>query len=248
MDMDEVMPHIRLSKEQAAPYVLLPGDPGRLDRIAECLDDVEELAYNREYRSLRGTYEGVPVMAVSTGIGGASTIIAVEELARIGAKAMIRIGSCGALKKGIRLGDLILVNGAVRDDGASAAYADAIYPAIPDTELLVACMESSKELGAKSHVGIARSHDSFYIDDEEAVSAYWSQRDVLGSDMETAALFVVGRLRGVKTASILNTVVEWEDSLEESINSYTGGESAMMQGERMEILTALRAFVRIDKN
>ena len=103
--MDEIMPHIRLSREQAADYVLLPGDPQRLDRIAECLEEVEELAYNREYRSLRGVYKGVSVMAVSTGIGGASTTIAVEELARIGAKVMIRIGSCGALKKGIRLGD-----------------------------------------------------------------------------------------------------------------------------------------------
>lgn len=244
----EIMPHIRLSAEQAAPYVLLPGDPGRLDRIAACLEEVEELAYNREYRSLRGMYGKIPVMAVSTGIGGASTAIAVEELARIGAKAMIRIGSCGALRKGIRLGDLILVNGAVRDDGASVTYVDGIFPAIPDTGLLLACMESAEALGARTHVGIARSHDSFYIDDEEAVSAYWAERGVLGSDMETAALFVIGGLRGVKTASILNTVVEWEDSLEDNINSYTGGESAMMQGERMEILTALEAFVRIDKN
>ena len=83
--MEEFMPHIRLSKEQAAPHVLLPGDPQRLDRIAECLEEVKELAYNREYRSLRGVYKGVPVMAVSTGIGGASAAIAVEELVRIGA-------------------------------------------------------------------------------------------------------------------------------------------------------------------
>ena len=126
--MEEFMPHIRLSKEQAAPHVLLPGDPQRLDRIAECLEDVKELAYNREYRSLRGVYKGVPVMAVSTGIGGASAAIAVEELVRIGVRNMIRIGSCGALQKGIRLGDLILVNGAVRDDGASVTYVDSIIP------------------------------------------------------------------------------------------------------------------------
>ena len=155
--MEEFMPHIRLSKEQAAPHVLLPGDPQRLDRIAECLEDVKELAYNREYRSLRGVYKGVPVMAVSTGIGGASAAIAVEELVRIGVRNMIRIGSCGALQKGIRLGDLILVNGAVRDDGASVTYVDSIYPAIPDTELLAACMMSAEELGAKFHVGIART-------------------------------------------------------------------------------------------
>mgnify|MGYP000062582658 CR=1 FL=1 len=189
-----------------------------------------------------------PVEYGGAGLDALSYAIAVEELVRIGVRNMIRIGSCGALQKGIRLGDLILVNGAVRDDGASVTYVDSIYPAIPDTELLAACMMSAEELGAKFHVGIARSHDSFYIDDEEAVSTYWRERGVLGSDMETAALFVIGRLRGVKTASILNTVVEWEDSLEENINSYTGGESAMMQGERMEILTALEAFVRIDKN
>ena len=244
--MAEIMPHIKLSEEQAAPYALLPGDPGRLDRIADLLTDVEELAYNREYRSLRGYYQGVPVLAVSTGIGGASTTIAVEELVRIGVKSMIRIGSCGALQPDIRLGDLILVNGAVRDDGASDTYIDSIFPAIPDTELLIACMESAKELKAEYHVGIARSHDSFYIDDEEEVSAYWAEKGVLGSDMETAALFIVGGLRGVKTASILNTVVESEENLEDNINQYTSGESQMMEGERKEILTALHAFVRIN--
>lgn len=245
--MAEIMPHIKLSEEQAVPYALLPGDPARLDRIAACLTDVRELAYNREYRSLRGIYKGIPVMAVSTGIGGASAAIAVEELSRIGVKSMIRIGSCGALQKGISLGDLILVNGAVRDEGTSASYAYSIYPAIPDTELLVACMEGAKELGAKAHAGIARSHDSFYIDEEKEVCAYWQKKGVLGSDMETAALFVVGRLRGVKTASILNTVVEYEGNLEENINSYAHGESAMMRGEQMEILTALEAFVRINQ-
>jgi uridine phosphorylase len=247
MPVTVIMPHIKLSGEQAVPYALLPGDPARLDRIADCLSDVEELAYNREYRSLRGLYKGIPVMAVSTGIGGASAAIAVEELARIGVKAMIRIGSCGALQKGIRLGDLILVNGAVRDDGASASYADAIYPAIPDTELLTACMECAKELGAIAHTGIARSHDSFYVDHEKEVCAYWAEKGVMGSDMETAALFVVGRLRGVKTASILNTVVEFQESLEDNINSYTNGESAVMKGERLEILTALEAFVQMEQ-
>ena len=245
--MSEIMPHIKLSEEQAVPYALLPGDPARLDRIGACLTDVKELAYNREYRSLKGIYKGIPVMAVSTGIGGASAAIAVEELSRIGVKSMIRIGSCGALQKGIRLGDLILVNGAVRDEGASASYVYSIYPAIPDPELLVACMEGAGALGAKVHVGIARSHDSFYIDEEEEVCAYWQKKGVLGSDMETAALFVVGRLRGVKTASILNTVVEYEGDLEENINSYTDGESAMMRGEQLEILTALEAFVRINQ-
>jgi uridine phosphorylase len=245
--MAEIMPHIKLSKDQAVPFALLPGEPARLDRIAAYLEDVEELAFNREYRSLKGTFQGIPVMAVSTGIGGASAAIAAEELRRIGVKAMIRIGSCGALQKGICLGDLIMANGAVRNDGASASYVDSVYPAVPDTELLMACMKSAEELDAKFHVGIVRSHDSFYIDDEKEVCEYWSKRGVLGSDMETAALFVTGGLRGVKTASILNTVVEYEESLEDNINLYTDGESARVKGEQAEILTALRAFVLISQ-
>lgn len=96
-------------------------------------------------------------------------------------------------------------------------------------------------------MGIARSHDSFYIDEEKEVCAYWAGKGVMGSDMETAALFVAGGLRGVKTASILNVVVEHEEPIEDNINSYTGGESAMMRGEHLEILTALEAFVRLDQ-
>lgn len=241
----ELMPHLKLSAEQAVPFALLPGDPARLDRIAACLTDVEELAYHREYRSLKGTYKGHSVMAVSTGIGGASAAIAVEELARIGVKAMIRIGSCGALQEGIRLGDLLLVNGAVRDDGASASYVDVMYPAIPDTALLMACIEGARAVDARVHVGIARSHDSFYIDEEKEICTYWAKKGVIGSDMETAALFVAGRLRGVKTASILTTVVEAEQSLAHHINRYTDGESAMMAGERLGILTALEAFLHL---
>jgi uridine phosphorylase len=246
--MSEIMPHIKLSNNQAAPFALLPGDPERLERIKPYLEEVEELAFNREFKSLRGSFRGTQVMAVSTGIGGASAAIAVEELHRIGVKAMIRIGSCGALKKGIHLGDLIIANGAVRNDGASASYVDLAYPAVPDPELLIAVMESARELGADSHTGIVRSHDSFYIDDEKEVCEYWSKKGVLGSDMETSALFVAGGLRGVKTASILNTVVQYEESLEENINLYTGGESAMMRGEQLEILTALHAFVRLNLN
>ena len=245
--MEELMPHLKLKKSDSAVYAILPGDPARVDRIAEVLDDTKELAFNREFRSVKGTYKGIQVLAVSTGIGGASTAIAVEELARIGVKVMIRIGSCGALQPGIRLGDLILASGTVRDDGASASYAKPIYPAVPDTKLLFECIRAAENEKAACHVGITRSHDSFYIDEEEEVSKYWSERGVLGADMETAALFVIGGLRGVKTASILNTVVESEDKLEDHINDYTSGDQKMMHGEKLEILTALNAFVSYDQ-
>ena len=104
---------------------------------------------------------------------------------------MIRIGSCGALKKGIELGDLILVNGAVRDDGASFSYVDSKYPAIRYSYFVCCERRAAKALGAKAHVGIARSHDSFYIDEEKEICAYWAGKGVVGSDMETAAVFVI---------------------------------------------------------
>ena len=242
----ELMPHLKLPDNLGIRYAILTGDPARVDRIGEQLEDVQELAFNREYKSIRGTYQGLPVLAVSTGIGGPSMGIAVEELTRMGVTHLIRIGSCGALQN-IRLGDLILVQGAVRDEGASKTYLDPIYPAVPDFDLLCACAAAVKEEEIPAHVGLARSHDSFYTDQEDEIDAFWSGKGVLGADMETAALFVIGRLRGVHTASILNTVVEYEDSLEDNINSYTDGASKMMQGEWNEIHTALEACYRISQ-
>ena len=162
----EVMPHLKLLDDLGIPYAILPGDPARVERIAEQLEDVEELEFNREYKSIAGTYKGMRVLAVSTGIGGPSTGIAVEELARIGVTHAIRIGSCGALQKEIRLGDLILVQGAVRDEGTSRTYIDSIYPAIPDFELMSACVKVAEEEQIPAHVGMARSHDSFYTDSQ----------------------------------------------------------------------------------
>ena len=238
--------HICLDETLGIRYAILPGDPARLDRIAKELEDVQELAYNREFRSLRGRYKGVDVLALSTGIGGSSAGIAVEELHNIGVQAAIRIGSCGALQKGIGLGELVLVSGAVRDDGASKAYVPAIYPAVADFTLYSCCVEAAKTLGAVTHEGICHSHESFYHEENEAESAYWSKKGVLGADMETAALFTIGRLRGMKTASILNNVVLYGEDTADAIGDYVGGESATAKGERLEILTALEAFYLLE--
>lgn len=241
-----LQPHIQLDESHHIKYAILPGDPARVDRIAKFFDDPVELAFNREFKSIKGLYKGVPVLALSTGIGGASMTIAIEELRQIGVTHLIRIGSCGALKKGIGLGDLIIVNGAVRDDGASNTYVDAVYPAIPDTDLLIRVIECAKDAGYRYHVGIARSHDSFYIDDEEEVSKFWAEKGVIGSDMETSALFTVGRLRGLKTASILNNVVLWGEDTADSIGSYADGENLTAKGEEAEILTALNVFASLE--
>ena len=187
------------------------------------------------------------MLAMSTGMGGTSMAIAVEELRNIGITHIVRIGSCGALQEGIGLGDLILVNAAVRDDGASHTYAPDTFPAVADPDLLAGCIRSGREKGFRCHVGLCRSHDSFYIDNNEEISAAWSKRGVLGSDMETAALFTVARLRGVKAASILNNVVIWGEDTSEAIGSYADGASLTARGERDEITVALEAFVRMEK-
>lgn len=239
----DLQPHIRLSVKDSAKYAVLPGDPGRIDHIKTFLTDAEELSYNREIRSVRGYYKGIKVLAVSTGMGGASTGIVVEELHNIGVEYMIRIGSCGALDSAMKLGDLLVVNGAVRDEGTSKAYIKDIFPAIPDTELMMNVLQACKELKVPYLIGKARSHDSFYTDREEEIDRYWSEKGVKGADMETAALFVIGSLRGIKTASVLNTVVEYNENLTEEINNYVDGEASVKQGESYEIQAALEAFV-----
>jgi uridine phosphorylase len=245
--MPLLQPHIRLDQTYGALSALLPGDPARLDRIKTFLSDARELAYNREFRSIAGNYQGVPVLAVSTGIGGASAGIAVEELKNLGIQNMIRIGSCGSLQPQVKIGDLVLVSGAVRDDGASKTYIDECFPAVPDSELLFACVRAAKERGYRYHTGIARSHDSFYTDREAEIDRYWSQRGVLGADMETAALYTIGQLRKIRTMSILNNVVAFEEDTLDAIGSYVDGETAAMQGEEHEILVALDALINVSK-
>lgn len=242
-----LQPHIQLPDDLNIRCALLPGDPARLDAIARQLQDVEELAYNREFRSLRGTYRGMPVLAVSTGIGGSSAGIAIEELKNIGVTAMVRIGSCGALQKGIALGDLIFACGAIRDDGASRAYADVRYPAVPDTALLGHCVAAARDRGWPHHVGVVHSHESFYIDTNDAESAHWSRLGALGADMETAALFTIGRIRGVRTASILNNVVVYGEDTAESIGGYVDGADPAARGEEREIAVALEALYRLNE-
>ena len=161
---ENLMPHIRLPKDLDVDCALLPGDPARADAVATHLEDAELLASNREFRSWRGTYKGKKVLVTSTGIGAASCAIAVEELIQCGVRNLIRIGSCGALQPECALGDLILVTGAIRDDGTSTAYVEAQYPAIPDFDLLSACRESAATEKIPYHMGICRSHSCLYGD------------------------------------------------------------------------------------
>lgn len=239
-------PHIALDETLGIEYAILPGDPARIDRIADLLDDPRPLAYNREFRSLRGRYRGIDILALSTGIGGCSAGIAAEELKNIGVRAAIRVGSCGALQPGIALGELIIVSGAVRDDGASKAYLPEIYPAYADIELLSCILDAAAALGVPHREGVAHSHESFYHDEADDVSAFWSKKGVLGADMESAALLTIARLRGMKAASILNNVVLYGADTADAIGDYVGGADDAARGERDEIRVALEAFARLD--
>lgn len=238
----ELQPHIRLSSKDRAKYVIMPGDPKRVDHIASFLESSKKLAQNREYYSISGFYKGIKILAISTGIGGTSMGIAVEELKNIGAEVLIRVGSCGALQEGLKLGDIIIASGCVRNDGASAAYIEKSYPAIASPDVIFALLESAKKQDIPYKCGVVRSHDSFYTDEEESIDNYWSKKGILGADMESAALFVIGALRGLKTGSVLNVVVEKKGDLENGINEYVDGEKLTKEGEKREILTALEAI------
>ena len=239
--------HIQLDETVNATCALMPGDPKRVDVIASCLENVQELTFNREYRSIVGEYKGLRVIGISTGMGGSSVAIGIEELKNIGVHTMMRIGSSGALQTGINLGDLIICEGAIRDDGASKAYIDPIYPAVPDYRLINHCVEISKENNYEYHTGIVLSHESFYYDEDAQDTLKWSKKGVLATDFETAALYTVGRLRNIHTASILNNVVLWGQNTEESIGSYQGGEDRTAIGQKREILVALEAMYRLEK-
>ncbi len=238
-------PHVLCTEQDIEKMVLLPGDPERVLRVAGFLDSWEEIAYNREFRTIKGTYKGMPITVTSTGIGGASATIALEELAACGAKYFIRIGSAGACQAHIDIGDLIIPTAAVREDGSSRMYVKENYPAVASYELVRAIDDTSKELGYRTYLGIARSHDSFYIDDEFERMAYWNSKKVLGSDMETATLYTLGSLREVHVASILNNVVRYETDVRDGINDYVDDGDLAAEGEKKEIILALEAFYRL---
>ncbi|HYE82280.1 MAG TPA: nucleoside phosphorylase [Clostridia bacterium] len=243
-----IQPHIRCGVQDAAEYAILPGDPGRVDRVKKLLENPGDIAYNREFRTAVGYYKGVRVLVASTGIGGPSAVIALEELKNIGVKTFIRIGSCGALQKGIKPGELIIAAGAVRNDGAADAYIERGYPALADADVTACLVKSAEELKFRYYHGLIRSHDSFYTDREEEIDSYWSGMGLLGADMESSALFVVGRLRKLRVASILNVVVEMDGDLGNGINDYVEGEDFSAAGEEREIITALEAIVKLENN
>ena len=233
--MREPEPHTLLTEEIGTDRAIIMGDPARADIAADLMTNVKLLNFNREYKSFLGDYKGKKILAMSTGIGAPSAGIGVEELHNVGVKFVIRVGSAGAMQKNIKIGELIIAEGAVRDDGLSKKYAPEIYPAVPSSKLL----SLAKKYAPEAVYGIIRSHDGFYMDDNAETEKFWSRKGIVGADMESGILMVVGRLRGMETLSILNNVVLFEGDLAEGVNDLNQGKNLAAAGELKSLQVAL---------
>src|SRR6056297_1124847 len=162
-------PHLLVEPGDLHDIVLLPGDPGRVDRIAGHCEDSEVVAQNREYKLVNATYEGRELTICSTGIGSPSAAIAVEELAAVGVETVVRVGTTGALQRGLEIGDMIVATGATKDEGTTKRYEKVEYPAVPDYEVLSALVDAAEDESEDVHVGPIATDDAFYAETDEHV-------------------------------------------------------------------------------
>jgi uridine phosphorylase len=194
-------PHLLVEAGDVHEIALIPGDPGRVERIAGRCDSSELVAENREYRVVNATYEGVELTICSTGIGCPSAAIAIEELERVGVQTVIRVGTTGALQAGIEIGDMIVATGAAKEEGTTKRYESVSYPAVPDYDVLSALVDSAEERGEEVHVGPIASDDAFYAETDEYV-ADWERAGMLSVEMEAAAVFSLARRKGMAAGAI----------------------------------------------
>ncbi len=203
--------HIQVGKGDIGRYVILPGDPKRCAKIAKYLDDAQIIADSREYITYTGTLDGVKVSVTSTGVGGPSAAIALEELVQSGADTFIRIGTCGGMQTEVMSGDIVIASGAVRMEGTSREYAPIEYPAVADIAVVNSLIAAAKSLEQNYHVGVVQCKDSFYgqHSPETKPVSYellnkweaWKRLGCLASEMESAALFIVAASLRVRIGS-----------------------------------------------
>ena len=211
---EEEQYHLEVTERDVADAVLLPGDPDRVGTIVEEWDGHDVVANHREYRTATGTHEGTPISVTSTGIGSPSAAIAVEELARVGADTLVRVGSCGAIQPETELGDLVITSGAVRQEGTSKEYVREEYPAVADHAVVAALVAAAEELGYDYHVGLTASTDSFYAgqsregyegflarDSEENIEEL-RRAGVLNFEMEASAILTLAGIYGLRAGAV----------------------------------------------
>lgn len=213
INKDQLMHHIKCKVGDVGKYVLLPGDPGRVSKIASYLDDAKHVQTNREYEIWTGYLEGEKVSVMSTGMGGPSAAIGLEELKMIGADTFIRIGTCGGIDPSLEPGTLIIPTGAIRKDGTGNEYVPIEFPAVPDFELVTALKAASDKLGYTNELGIVECKDSYYgqHSPERMPAKYelqqkwqaWKMAGAIGSEMESSTLFIVSSVLRVRCATVL---------------------------------------------
>jgi uridine phosphorylase len=194
-------PHLLVEDGDLADIALVPGDPGRVDRIADHCDDSETVARNREYKVVNATYEGRDLTVCSTGIGAPSAAIATEELAAVGVERFVRVGTCGALQSHIDIGDMVVATGAAKDEGTSRRYEDVAVPAVPEYETLSALVAAAEANDETVQVGPVATDDAFYAETEAYVAA-WEDAGLLAVEMEAAAIFSIARRKGLAAGAI----------------------------------------------
>ena len=217
---DERQYHIGLKEGDVGKYVILPGDPKRCKKIAQYFENPQLVADNREYVTYTGYLDGEKVSVTSTGIGGPSAAIAMEELVKVGATHFIRVGTCGGMDINVKGGDVVVATAAIRMEGTSKEYAPIEFPAVANLEITNALVDSAKQLGYTCHTGVVQCKDSFYGQHsaEKMPVSYelqnkweaWKKLGCLASEMESAALFIVASYLGVKVGSVFLTVANQE--------------------------------------
>ena len=250
--------HIKTLPGEVGRYVILPGDPGRVPKIAALLDNPKQIAQNREYNVYTGYLDGEKVTVCSTGIGGPSAAIAVEELVKCGADTFIRVGTSGGMDLKVSGGDLVIASAAVRGEGTTAEYLPVDYPAVADFSVVnalqrAAQITSTDQIGNKYHIGVVHSKDSFYGEVEpenspvrDNINYRWNSYlkcGCLTSEMECAAVFAVGIARGVRCGAVLTALWNVERSKAGLPDNVTDDSSRAIKC----VVDAIRILIKEDK-
>ena len=245
--------HLQIRKGEVGRYVIMPGDPKRCARIAGYFDDARLVADSREYITYTGYLDGEMVSVTSTGIGGPSASIAMEELVLCGAHTFIRVGTCGGMDMDVKGGDIVVATGAIRMEGTSREYAPIEFPAVADLEVTNALVAAAKDLGYTYHAGVVQCKDAFYGQHEpqrmpvsyELLNKWeaWKRLGCLASEMESAALFVAARYLKVRCGSVLLTAGNQERVLAGLPNPQTQ-DTAEVIGVTVN---AIRKLIRAEK-
>ena len=245
--------HTGVGPADIGEYVIMPGDPKRCAKIAEHFDNAKLVADVREYVTYTGTLDGVKVSVTSTGIGGPSASIAIDELAKCGAKTFIRVGTCGGMQEEVMGGDIVIATGAIRMEGTSREFAPIEFPAVPNLDVTNALVQAAKNLGIRNHAGVVQCKDSFFGQHEPEIMPVsyelqnkweaWLRLGCLASEMESAALFVAGSFLRVRVGSCFLVVANQE-------RAKKGLENKQAHDTELAIKTAveaLRILIKQDK-